>query len=147
MGRTSERGFTLIEAMVVSGIAVILAAIAVPSFYALSQETGLLSAQREVMTALYLARSAAITSNTARTVVFTPPQLIQVQDQAHAAVYTRNLNVYGADIQLTTESTASITFDARGLVSPPASFTLTIANGKNETKTVTVYPTGKPTAS
>jgi prepilin-type N-terminal cleavage/methylation domain-containing protein len=58
MGRTSERGFTLIEAMVVSGISLILAAIAVPWFYALSQETGLVSAQRDVMTALYLARSA-----------------------------------------------------------------------------------------
>jgi type II secretion system protein H len=147
MGRTSERGFSLIEVLVVTGITAILAAIAVPSFYTLSQEAGLTSAQREVMTALYLARSNAIASNTPRTVIFTPPQGIQIQNQAHATIYAHNLNVYGAGIKLTERSAASITFDARGLVSPPASFTLTLTNAKDQSKTVTVYPTGKPTAS
>jgi prepilin-type N-terminal cleavage/methylation domain-containing protein len=147
MSRTSERGFSLIEVVVAAGITAILAAIAVPSFYALTQEAGLVSAQREVMTALYLARSGAIANNVPRTVVFAPPQLIRIQDQAHATIYTRNLNVYGASITLTEQSAASITYDARGLISPPASFTLTIQNGKRQTKTVTVYPTGKPSAS
>ena len=147
MGRTSERGFSIIEVVVVAGITAMLAAIAVPSFYTLSQEVSLVSAQREVMTALYLARSNAIANNVPRTVLFTPPQLIQIQDQAHTTIYTRNLNVYGSGIRLTDHSIASITFDARGLISPPASFTLTITNAKNQTKTVIVYPTGKPTAS
>jgi prepilin-type N-terminal cleavage/methylation domain-containing protein len=147
MSRASERGFSLIEVVVVAGMTAILAAIAVPSFYTLSQEAALVSAEREVMTALYLARSNAIATNVPRTVVFTPPQLIQIQDQAHTTIYTRNLNVYGANIKLTERSAASITFDARGLISPPASFTLTVTNAKNQTKTVTVYPTGKPTAS
>jgi len=147
MGRISERGFSIIEVVTVTGITMMLAAIAVPSFYTLSQEASLVSAQREVMTALYLARSNAIASNVPRTVIFTPPQLIRIQDQAHTTIYTRNLNVYGSGIRLTDRSAASITYDARGLISPPASFTLSITNGKNQTKTVTVYPTGKPTAS
>jgi Tfp pilus assembly protein FimT len=147
MGRTSERGFSIIEAVVAAGITALLAAIAVPSFYTLSQEVSLVSAQREVMTALYLARSNAIANNVPRTVLFTPPQLIQIKNQAHTTIYTRNLNVYGSGIRLTDHSIASITFDARGLISPPASFTLTITNAKNQTKTVTVYPTGKSTAS
>jgi len=147
MGHTSQRGFSLVEVLVASGITLILAAIAVPSFYTLSQETGLVSAQREVMTALYLARSNAIAKNAPRTVLFTPPQLIQIQDQAHTTIYTRSLNVYGSGISLTEQSAASITYDARGLISPPASFTLTVTNAQRQTKAVTVYPTGKPTAS
>ena len=133
--------------MVVTGITAILAAIAAPSLYTLSQEASLMSAQREVMTALYLARSNAIASNVPRTVIFTPPQLIQIQNQAHTTIYTRNLNVYGSDIRLTNQGAVSITYDARGLISPPASFTLSITNGKNQIKTVTVYPTGRPAAS
>jgi prepilin-type N-terminal cleavage/methylation domain-containing protein len=147
MGRTSERGYSLIEVMVVAGLTAILTAMAAPSVYTLSQEASLMSAQREVMTALYVARSNAIASNVPRTVIFTPPQLIQIQNQAHTTIYTRNLNIYGSGIRLTNPSAVNVTYDARGLISPPASFTLSIANGKNQVKTVTVYPTGKPTAS
>ena len=147
MGRTSERGFSLIEVMVVAGLTAILTAIAVPSFYTLSQEASLVSAQREVMKALYLARSNAIANNVPRTVLFTPPQSIQIRDQAHTTIYSRNLNVYGSGIKLTDQSAATITYDARGLINPPASFTVTITNAKKQTKTVTVYPTGKLTAS
>jgi prepilin-type N-terminal cleavage/methylation domain-containing protein len=148
MGRTSERGYSLIEVMVVAGLSAILAAMAVPSLYALSQEASLISAQREVITALYLARSNAIATNVPRTVIFTPPQLIQIQNQAHTTIYTSNLNVYGSGIRLTNSSAISITYDARGLISPPASFTLSITNSRQKKiKTVTVYPTGKPIAS
>ena len=147
MDRTSQRGLSLIEVMVVAGITAILAAVAVPSFYTLSQETSLLSAQREVMTALYLARSNAIATSVPRTVIFTPPRSIQIQNQAHTTIYSRNLNMYGSGIRLTEASAASITYDARGLISPPASFTLAITNSKDQIKTVTVYPTGKQTAS
>jgi prepilin-type N-terminal cleavage/methylation domain-containing protein len=148
MGRTPERGYSLIEVMVVAGLTAILTAMAVPSVYTLSQEASLMSAQREVMTALYLARANAIATNVPRTVIFTPPQLIQIQDQAHTTIYTRSLGVYGAGIRLTNSSAVSITYDARGLISPPASFTLSLTNRRQKKiRTVTVYPTGKPTAS
>jgi Tfp pilus assembly protein FimT len=147
MGHTSDHGFSIMEALVVTGIVTMLAAIALPSFYTLNQEVSLVSAQREVMTVLYLARWNAVANNAPRTVLFAPPQSIQIQDPAHNTIYTRNLNVYGPGITLTNQSAISITYDARGLISPPASFTLTITNAKNQTKMVTVYPTGKATAS
>lgn len=137
-------------ALMVTAVAM---AIAVPSISVLRQETSLYSVQREVMSALYLGRSSAIANNGARSVVITPPALIQIQSpDGTTTYYQRDLSSYGSGISVTgsglsPDSPITITYDARGLLTPATGVTLTITNSLRQTKTVTIYPTGKPAAS
>lgn len=144
-------GFSLIELATVLAVTGTLAALAVPVVSTLRAETGLASAQREVMSALRLARGGAMASNAPRSVVVTPPTLIAIQNQSGVTTYyTRNLNVYGSGMSVSTSNSSSpvtITYDARGLLSPANPVTLTIQNSLSQTKTVTILPTGKATAN
>ncbi len=143
----SARGYSFAELLVVMSMVAALATVAVPSVSKLRAGANLASAQRDVMTALYVARSSAIATNAARSVVITPPNLIVIQDQAKTTTYyTRDLNVYGTNISIA-GNPVTITFDARGMVNQTGSLTLTINNGQNQSKTVSVYPTGKAAAN
>lgn len=143
-----NRGITLIDVLTTSSIIALLAAVVVPSFTAFRQSTSLISVQREIMTALYIGRSNAIMNNAQRAVVITPPQKIEIKDGAGTTTYyTRDLSIYGSTVSISGSSPVTITFDARGLLTSTTSVTLTVTNDKLQTKTVTVYPTGKPEAS
>ena len=148
----SRDGFSLAEVLSVFGITAVVMAIAVPSLSVLRQETSLYSVQREVMSALYLGRSSAIANNAARSVVITPPRLIQIQSRDGATTYyRRDLSAYGSALSVTgsdwnQDDPITITYDARGLLSPATAVSLTIRNGLRQTKTVTIYPTGKAAA-
>ncbi len=143
-----NRGVSLVDVLTACSIMGLLAAVAVPSFTAFRQSTSLISVQREIMTALYIGRSNAIMNNAQRAVVITPPRMIEIKDGAGTTTYyTRDLNVYGSSVSISGASPVTITFDARGLLTSTTSVTLTITNDKLQTRTVTVYPTGKPEAS
>jgi Tfp pilus assembly protein FimT len=143
-----NRGFTLTDLLTACSIMALLVAVVVPSFTAFRQSTSLISVQREIMTALYIGRSNAIMNNAPRAVVITPPRKIEIKDGTGTTTYyARDLNVYGSTVSISGSSPVTITFDARGLLTSTTSVTLTITNDKSQTKTVTVYPTGKPEAS
>lgn len=132
----------------VAGIIAGLTAIAVPSLTTLNKETGLPSAQREIMGALYLARSSAITYNAQRVVTINPStKVIQITDQAGTTTfYTRNLNGY-AGISVDGSNTITVTFDSRGLLTPANNVTINLNGTSSQRKSITVYATGKAAAS
>jgi Tfp pilus assembly protein FimT len=144
-----QNGFSLAEAITVSALMAVVSAMAIPSLTKLKAETALPSVQREVMGALYMARSTAIAYNARRSVVITPrTKIIQINDQAGTAVYTRDLSTYGPAISIAGDGAITIVFDAIGQLSSPTSpVTVTINGTSNRSKTVTVYGTGKATAS
>jgi len=144
-----QKGFSLAEAVAVTGLVAVVSAIAVPSLNKLKAETALPSVQREVMGALYIARSSAIAYNSQRSVVITPrTKTIQIHDQAGTTVYNRDLSTYGPSISIEGDGAITIVFDAVGLLSPPTDpITVTITGIADQQKTVTVYGTGKATAS
>jgi Tfp pilus assembly protein FimT len=142
----SSPGYSFAEILVAMAIVAGVATVAVPSFTKLRDQASLGSMQREVMSALYIARSTAIATNSARSVVITPPRSIKIQNLAKTTTYyTRDLSGYGNGVSIAGDP-VTITFDARGLVSPPASFTLTINNSLGQSKTVSVFLTGKAMA-
>lgn len=63
MRRTRDEGFTLIEAMVTIAVAVILMAVAVPSFSNATLRSQLRSSASDVASSAFLARSEAIKRN------------------------------------------------------------------------------------
>lgn len=148
----SRHGFSLIEVLMALMVTAVAMAIAVPSISVLRQETSLHSVQREIMSALYMGRSSAIANNGARSVVITPPALIQIRSRdGTITYYERDLSAYGSGIavggnSLSPSTPITITYDARGLLTPATAVTLTISNGLRQSKTVTIYPTGKPAA-
>jgi hypothetical protein len=114
----------------------------------LRQKASLVSAEREVMSVLYRTRSSAIASNTPRRVVFTPPASVQVTDSGGTTTYyTGNLGGYHSNISIVGDRVITVTYDARGLLNPPTTVTLTLEDPTRQAKTVTIYPTGKPVAS
>ncbi len=148
---SSCRGRTLMEVVVVGAVMGTLLAMAAPVIGLFRNEVGLQSVQREVMSAMYVGRSSAIANNAARSVVITPPSTITITDQSGTTTYyTRSLKSYGSGITVGSgdgNGAVTVTFDARGLLTPATTVTVTIRNTNQQAKTVTVYPTGKPSAS
>jgi type II secretory pathway pseudopilin PulG len=144
----SQRGYSLIDLVTALGLSAILATLAAPSLSTLRGQTGLVSAQRDVMGALYVARSAAIASNTPRRVVLTPPTQITITDQSGTTTYyRRDFQEYGAGVSIAGTAPIVIAYDARGLLNPPTTVGVTLTNQGHQVKGITVYPTGKPVAN
>ena len=144
----SSHGFSLVEVVATLGIVGVLYTIAVPAVSTLRNKASLVSAQREVISALYRTRGGAIASNTPRRMVFTPPASIQVPDLSGSTTYyTENLDTYGPGIAIASDNPITVTYDARGLLNPPTTVTFRLQDPAGDFKTVTIYPTGKPVAN
>jgi prepilin-type N-terminal cleavage/methylation domain-containing protein len=73
--RPASRAFTLLELMVVLGIIGLLAAITLPSLKNIRQSNTLVSAGRQLVDDLMLARARAISERTTVHVIFVPPDI------------------------------------------------------------------------
>ena len=135
--------------MVAISLVGVVTATAVPWMTRLRSETGLPTAQRDVMSALYIARSTAIAYNSPRSVVITPTtKMLVINDPGGNTIYSRNLSSYGPDLNIAGTSVITITFDGCGLLRPQnGPITITLNGIANQSKTITVYGTGKASAS
>lgn len=143
----SNRGFSLIEIMVVIGIIAILATIAVPNIIGWRTKQRFLAAASDVHEAIKMARSAAIKDNTTvviqfqlnRFTVFADDDADGSQDAGERTIFSGNfLN----DIDLTTSFPGDrLSFNGRGLTNAVGAG-ITLSNAVYGTRVLQVTVTG-----
>lgn len=143
----SNRGFSLIEIMVVIGIIAILATIAVPNIIGWRTKQRFLAAASDVHEAIKMARSAAIKDNTTvviqfqlnRFTVFADDDADGSQDAGERTIFSSNfLN----DIDLTTSFPGDrLSFNGRGLTNAVGAG-ITLSNAVYGTRVLQVTVTG-----
>lgn len=143
----SNRGFSLIEIMVVIGIIAILATIAVPNIIGWRTKQRFLAATSDVHEAIKMARSAAIKDNTTvviqfqlnRFTVFADNDADGSQDAGERTIFSSNfLN----DIALTTSFPGHrLSFNGRGLTNAVGAG-ITLSNAVYGTRVLQVTVTG-----
>lgn len=133
-----NKGFTLIELLVVIALIGILSAVAVPSLQRWSRTMGIQQDSRDILSAIKVARTKAITLN------------VPVTFSLHADTHTYSLVDSGGNVLLrgsfrenTTISAntlgSSVQFNTRGIAN--TSGNVTLDNGTTH-KTIAVYITG-----
>lgn len=128
-------GFTVIELLVTTGVALIVLGVAIPSFLTWLPSVRLSSAARQVASDLQVARMRAIAQNASNTVTF----------DATTGVYTFSLSNETRDIDqlypgISISSNGNPAFTSRGTAT--SAVTITLSNG-SQTKLVCVKTVGR----
>lgn len=146
-GHNGNKGFSLVEVMVVLGILAILAVMAVPNLFKYGPKQRLLSAASDVKGAINLARMAAIKGNATAVIQFntsTPGFTVFVDTNNNgskdAGETLLRTGSFRSDINVTTGFAGNkVSFDGRGMASAAADVTLqNAAVGKKTIIDVTV---------
>ncbi len=138
----SQKGVTLLETLMVIIILIVVAAIAVPGFRKMATNGNLKAAAKDIMSDFASARERAISENVNYSIVFdqgnnryTVTGLTNPKSPAHVA----------SDISISAVSfgTSPLVFQARGTTSPPGDKTISLANGRGSTATITLGTAGR----
>jgi prepilin-type N-terminal cleavage/methylation domain-containing protein len=135
----ARRGFTLIEMAIVLVIMLAFLAMSIPFFSGFSTNTGLKTAEREIITMLRTARSYAVSQNTNFNAVFdgtVSPNTYRIANSSGTSVD----KVYSLPngVSYNTSVLTTVTFTPNGgLTGPSASNAVTVRNNKGS-KTITV---------
>jgi prepilin-type N-terminal cleavage/methylation domain-containing protein len=144
-GSGLRRGFTLIEMAIVLAIMLAFLAMSIPFFAGFQTNTGLKTAEREIMTVLRTARSYAVTQNANFHAVFdgtVTPNTYRITNTAHTTLD----KTYSLPNGVTFSTAAVVTFvftpnggltTATDPTDPTLVNTITVQNPKG-TKTITV---------
>jgi prepilin-type N-terminal cleavage/methylation domain-containing protein len=137
-----QKGFTLLEGVMVFAIIAIVAAIAVPQFRKMAINGNLKAAAKDIMSDFASVRERAISENQNYSIVFdqdnnryTVPGLANPKSPAH----------FSSDIRITGVSfgTSPLVFQTRGTTSPPGDKTISLTNGRGSTATITIGTAGR----
>jgi len=124
----NNKGFTLVEMMVVIGIVAILALITVPNIISWRPKAALSGAARTLKADLELAKSRAIRDNATVTVTFdTASGIYRIRDNGGNLIKFRQLT--SSNISGTTFALNTVTFDRRGRSSSSGDIDLANASG------------------
>jgi len=159
---TKQAGFTLIEALVTMTVAVVLTAVAVPSFKLTFQNNHMISQSNDLLGAMLYARSEAIELNTNVTVCSSTDGTSCSASAAWASgwitKYTDNAGfihilrvepaISGGNT-LTSSFGASVVFGSNGMLTPLTSgtFSLCDSRGAGSGRSLSVTLTGLPRLS
>jgi prepilin-type N-terminal cleavage/methylation domain-containing protein len=137
-----QKGFTMLEGVMVFAIIAIVAAFAVPGFRKMAINGNLKAAAKDIMSDFASVRERAISENLNYSIVFdqdnnryTVPGLANPKSPAHLA----------SDIRITGVSfgTSPLVFQTRGTTSPPGDKTISLTNGRGSTATITIGTAGR----
>jgi prepilin-type N-terminal cleavage/methylation domain-containing protein len=140
----SNRGFTVVEVMVVIGIIAILAAVAVPNIIGWRTKQRFLAAAGEVHEAIKMARSAAIKDNTTVVIQFQPNSFTVLADDDDDGNPERTIlsGSFLNDIAITTSFPGHLlSFNGRGLTNAVGAG-ITLSNAVYGTRVLQVTVTG-----
>ena len=140
----SQKGFTMIEGVIVIIVIGIVAAIAVPQFQKMAKNGNLKAAAKDLMGDFSYMRERAISENTSLSIVFdteqnryTVPGLANPKTPTY---FSNDINITGVNL---TNGGATLTFQTRGTISPPGTNTITLTNGLGSTATITLLTAGR----
>lgn len=134
-----QKGFSLVEVMIVIAILAILLAIAVPSFQRFAINSDLRSAARDIAGDFFLCKERAIAENATYTITFNVganTYAIVCPDTRTKTPATFRPN----NIVLQSASTTAYTFQPRGTVTAG---NIALTNSRNSTATITINITGR----
>ena len=147
-----QKGFSLIELIIVIGIIAILSTFAVPAFLKYNANANLKSATGEITSDILRQKEKAISENRKQRIVFNivagPNDSYKLQernaaDTAYVDSQTKTLGSFGSNIDITNAAFlhgANVYFQTRGTVDNGS---LTLKNNRNSTATITVNITGR----
>jgi len=140
----SQKGFTLLECVIVITLIVIVAAIAAPQFQKMAVNGNLKAAARDIMGDFSYIRQRAMSENTSLSIGFdTSHNRYTVPGVANPKTPTS----FSSDINITvvnfTDHGTNLRFETRGTISPPGPNTITLTNGRGSTATITVLIAGR----
>jgi len=142
-GLRGQRGFTLLEGVIVFCLIAIVVAIAAPRFQSMTRNSDLKAAARDMMGDFSYIRERAISENTNLSVIFDNVHTkYTVPGQANA----KSPKSFASDITMTVNfvgGISTLTFQTRGTISPPGQNSITLANGLGSTATITALTAGR----
>lgn len=137
-----QKGFSLVELMIVVAILAILGAIAVPSFQRYAIDSDLKSAARDIQGDFFLYKERAIAENRQYAIAFNVGANNYTINDTPSI--TKTPSSFRSDISLTGTTGGSpigtYEIQPRGTVAPG---TISLINSRNSTATITINITGK----
>lgn len=145
----SNKGFTLVELMIVLAIAAILAGVAVPSFQSLIRDNALTSEANQFVSAIHFARSEALKRSNSVTLTANTTGKWQYGWSVGDGVDTlRNYAALSGTSTLTSTS-STITYRGTGFISGNSAITLDLCDDRTgETgRRISISVTGRASVS
>jgi type IV fimbrial biogenesis protein FimT len=149
----TQRGFTLIEAMVAIAVMLVLMAIAVPSFRDASRGGQLRTAANDLVTSAHFARSEAIKRNAPVTLCMSPDGVNCAASGGweqgwivRSDVTLRRQSARPSGVRITAAGITNLTFQPTGVDATSAVFTVcrSPTDAGLEQRLVTIDATGRP---
>ena len=141
----AQKGFTLIEMVIVICILAVVAAVAIPQFRKMAINGNLKAAARDIMGDFANMRGRAISENASLAISFDPTHNTYTVPFPGGSVKTPAY--FSSDIHITgvvfPGGVTTLTFQTRGTVSPAGTNTITLANGLGSTATITALTAGR----